>query len=66
MLFVTGVAQSNIGQTHRELPEDSLHHPLAAKYKRRQLLSQEGPMETQVYADGTGKAALETKSTTIL
>ncbi len=61
MVVVTGGVQSNITRTHRELPEDSLYHPLAAEYQRRQLHSQEGAMEATVYAAGVVKAALKAK-----
>ena len=61
MVVVTGGVQSNIARTHRELPEDSLYHPLGTEYRRRQVHSQEAAMETIVYAEGVVKAALKAK-----
>ena len=61
MVVVTGGVQSNIARTHRELPEDSLYHPLETEYRRRQVHSQEAAMETTVYAEGVVKAALKAK-----
>lgn len=61
MVVVTGGVKSNISRTHRELPEDSLYHPINTEYQRRQRHSQEGAMEGSVYAEGVVKAALRTK-----
>lgn len=61
MVVVTGGVKSNIARTHRELPKDSLYHPLDAEYQRRLLHSQEGAMEGTVYAEGVVNAALGTK-----
>lgn len=61
MVVVTGGVQSNIARTHRELPNDSLYHPIEPEYQRRQLHSQEGAMEGTIYAEGVVRAALTKK-----
>ena len=61
MVVVTGGVQSNIARTHRELPKDSLYHPLETEYRRRQVHSQDTAMETTVYAEGVVEAALKAK-----
>ncbi|KAL9127216.1 MAG: hypothetical protein Q9217_003854 [Psora testacea] len=61
MVVVTGGVKSNIARTPRELPQDSLYLPLAAEYQRRQLHSQEGAMDTNVYAEGVVITALKTR-----
>ena len=66
MVVVTGGVKSNIARTHRELPEQSLYHPLNAEYQRRQLHSQEGAMEATVYAVDVVKSALRAKPTRAL
>lgn len=63
MVVVTGGVKSNIIRTHRELPKDSLYHPLDTEYQRRQLHSQEGAMEATTYAEGVVTAALRAKPT---
>lgn len=61
MVVVTGGVKSNIARTHRELPNDSLYHPINPEYQRRQLHSQEGAMEGTIYAEGVVRAALTKK-----
>ena len=61
MIVVTGGVKSNIARTHRELPNDSLYHPVNSDYQRRQLHSQEGAMESTIYAEGVVRAALKNK-----
>ena len=61
LVVITGGVQSNIARTHRELPEDSLYHPLETEYRRRQVDSQEAAMQTTVYAEGVVKTALKAK-----
>ena len=62
MVVVTGGVKSNIARTHRELPNNSLYHPIDPDYQRRQLHSQEGAMEGTLYAEGVVRAALTKKT----
>ena len=61
MVVVTGGVQSNIARTHRVLPKDSLYLPIAGGFEKRQMISQQGAVSNDVYAQSVLAAALKPK-----
>ncbi|KAI9847035.1 MAG: hypothetical protein M1838_001075 [Thelocarpon superellum] len=60
MVMVTGGVQSRIARTDRNLPADSLYHPVNTEYQRRIKFSQEGAMPAETYARDVVRKVLRT------
>jgi len=58
MVVVTGGVKSRIARTERTLPEGSLYLDIEDDFSRRVTHSQEGAMDTGVYASGVVREAL--------
>jgi len=59
LVVVTGGVKSNIARTERILPSSSLYLEIKGDFRRRVTHSQEGAMDTEVYAKGVVREALK-------
>lgn len=62
LVVVTGGVKSRIARTERVLGEGSLYVEIGESFERRVRHSQDGAMDTDVYARGVVKEALRGKS----
>lgn len=61
LVIITGGVQSRIARTERVLKDDSLYLEIKDDYERRLVHSQDGAMDTDVYAKGVVAEAVKAK-----